>query len=39
MDITITNIIIIIEATGIIGSSLLLGFILERRKLPGLIKA
>jgi len=39
MDLATLNIIIIIEATGIIISSLLLGIIMERLKLPGLIMA
>jgi len=39
MDLATTNIIIIIEAAGIIISSLLLDIIMERNKLPGLIMA
>jgi len=37
MALPILNIIIIIEAAGIIFSSLLLGYILERYRLPGLM--
>jgi len=39
MDLAILNIIIITGATGIIVSSLLLGIIMERLNLPGLIMA
>lgn len=39
INLTTINIIIIITAAGIIGSSLLLGYIMERRRLPGLIRA
>jgi hypothetical protein len=39
IDFTFINIIIIMKAAGIIGSSLLLGYIMEGRRLPGLIRA
>jgi hypothetical protein len=39
IDFIFINIIIISTAAGIIGSSLLLGYIMEKQKLPGLIRA